>query len=61
MMIIDVFEIIIVDSYCVVCDGGDGVLGYLCVYFMILCEVGYVVCFYCGCKYVYCDFVDKLV
>lgn len=31
-MIFLVFEIKIVDIWCVVCDGGEGVLGYLCVW-----------------------------
>lgn len=59
-MTTDAPETIIVDSYRVACDGGEGALGHPRVYLTIPREVGYVFCPYCGRKYVHRDFADKL-
>ncbi|WP_370230963.1 zinc-finger domain-containing protein [Cognatishimia sp.] len=56
----DAPETIIVDSYRVACDGGEGALGHPRVYLTIPREVGFVVCPYCGRKYIHRDFADKL-
>ena len=59
-MTTDAPETIIVASYRVACDGGDGALGHPRVYLTIPRETGYVVCPYCGRKYVHRDFAGKL-
>jgi len=46
----------IVDSYKVVCDGGDG--GHPRVFLQIPRDLGWVECPYCGCKFVQKDHAD---
>lgn len=53
-------EIIIVDSYRVACDGGDGALGHPRVWLQIPEDVGFVICPYCGRKYIHRDFKGKV-
>ena len=53
----DAPEIKVVDSYKVVCDGGDG--GHPRVYLQIPAEQGWVECPYCDCKYVHKDAAEK--
>ncbi|WP_282077279.1 zinc-finger domain-containing protein [Epibacterium ulvae] len=53
-------ETTIVDSYRVACDGGEGALGHPRVYLQIPEDIGWVVCPYCGRKYIHRDFADTL-
>ena len=55
----DAPDTIIVDSYRIACDGGEGALGHPRVWLQIPPDVGYVVCPYCDTKYVHRDFADK--
>ena len=55
----DAPDTIIVDSYRIACDGGEGALGHPRVWLQIPPDVGYVVCPYCDTKHVHRDFADK--
>lgn len=59
-MTIEAPETVIVDTYRVACDGGEGALGHPRVWLQIPTALGWVECPYCDCKYVHKDFKDKV-
>ncbi len=52
-------ETVIVDSWRVACDGGEGALGHPCVWLSLSPETGEVECPYCDKKIVHRDFADQ--
>ncbi|MEP2782236.1 MAG: zinc-finger domain-containing protein [Pseudoruegeria sp.] len=52
-------EIVIVDSWRVSCDGGEGALGHPRVWLSLSPETGVVECPYCDKKIVHQDFADR--
>ncbi|MCY3983344.1 MAG: zinc-finger domain-containing protein [Roseovarius sp.] len=53
-------EIVIVDSYRVACDGGEGALGHPRIWMQIPFERGWVECPYCDCKIIHRDFKGRV-
>lgn len=53
-------ETIIVDSYRVSCDGGEGALGHPRVWLQLSTEHGWIECPYCDAKLVHRDFEGKV-
>lgn len=53
------FEIIVIEDYCIVCDGGGGVFGYFKV-FLEMGEGDFVECFYCDCCFVWVGLFEDL-
>lgn len=59
-MTIEAPQTLIVDSYRIACDGGEGALGHPRVWLQIPQDKGWVECGYCDARYVHRDHQDMV-